>query len=102
MHSQNRDRTGTWLAGPAVLELHGAVAERGAGDEIQAPGLVQAVEQAAAVADDKGEDRYPVLIDQAQADERLPEPEATVGDESEDTFLSHKLYYWVVPKKGGH
>jgi SAM-dependent methyltransferase len=31
-----------------------------------------------------------------------PDKEATVGEESEDTFLSHKLYYWVVPKKGGH
>lgn len=28
-----------------------------------------------------------------------PEKEATVGNTDEETFLSHKLYYWVVPQK---
>lgn len=29
-----------------------------------------------------------------------PDKEATVGNAYEEGFLSHKLYYWVVPKKG--
>ena len=28
-----------------------------------------------------------------------PEKEDTVGNTDEETFLSHKLYYWVVPQK---
>jgi SAM-dependent methyltransferase len=31
-----------------------------------------------------------------------PDKEATVGNSDEETFLSHKLYYWVVPKKEGN
>jgi SAM-dependent methyltransferase len=30
-----------------------------------------------------------------------PDKEATVGNADEESFLSHKLYYWVIPKKGG-
>jgi len=30
-----------------------------------------------------------------------PDKEATVGNSDEESFLSHKLYFWVVPKKGG-
>jgi ribosomal protein L11 methylase PrmA len=30
-----------------------------------------------------------------------PEKEATVGDDDADTFLSHRLYLWIVPERTG-
>jgi SAM-dependent methyltransferase len=30
-----------------------------------------------------------------------PDKEATVGDENEESYLSHRLYFWVIPKNGG-
>ena len=30
-----------------------------------------------------------------------PDREATVGNSDEESFLSHKLFFWVVPQKGG-
>jgi SAM-dependent methyltransferase len=31
-----------------------------------------------------------------------PDKEATVGNSDEESFLSHKLYFWVVPQKSGN
>ena len=30
-----------------------------------------------------------------------PDKEATVGDENEESYLSHRLYFWVIPKSAG-
>ena len=30
-----------------------------------------------------------------------PEKEATVGNEDEDTYLSHRLFLWTVPQRSG-